>query len=174
MCVSNCLCFLFLFYFFKWYILYFLCIFFSLSLCTYIIYIIDLDLYYQTWAVCISHLSCFEMNKCERTYISTGADTQNTREKPTGCMQWPLSVCMWADEGMPTPLWKWTLCREHASHYHLGVTTSVSSVFMRPGQKSNSCFLLLKPKCCSSFSRVFSPRVQSRKQSFPPKKSSQC
>ncbi len=110
---------------------------FSLSLCTYII----IDLYYQTWAV-----------------SALGRSSQHT-EKPTGCTQWPLSVCMWAAEGMPTPLWKWTLCREHASHYHLGVTTSVSSVFMRPGWKSNSCFLLLNPKCCSSLSRVFSPRV---------------
>ncbi len=75
--------------------------FFSLSLCTYIIYIIDLDLYYQTWAVCISHLSCFEMNKCERTYISTGADTQNTREKPTACMQWPCQFVCERMKGCP-------------------------------------------------------------------------
>ncbi len=89
----------------------------------------------------------------------------NTREKPTGCTQWPLSVCMRAAEGMPTPLWKWTLCREHASHYHLGVTTSVSSVFMRPGWKSKQLFYFIKPQmllffepCIFSSSAIISPK----------------
>lgn len=146
---------------------------FSLSLCAYIIHTIDVDLYYQTcnrpelsaslfWAA----LRWINVKDVYQHWCGH----HNTREKPTGCMRWPLSVCMQAAERMPTPLWKWILRREHASHYHLGVTTSVSSVFMHPGQKSNSCFLLSKLKCCSSLSHVFSPRVQS----FPPKKSSQC